>query len=346
LCPGIKTGDKVAIELDGDLTVNSIIPPEPGFWCWWGIYDIDGGEHRMTFKDENNGASGSAGNLIRTPGAPEDTDVGPDFIMSTGEDWTAIGYTDPDVGLGFTGGWRILCKNSANTNGLSTVGGPGIPARFDLTHSPLFLYHFDRNLNDSSGNGFTLSGAVTYNQIAPNLFAAGGSVDATRAFDASLAITGDLTIQVLGKFYATPSNMRFVSFTAAGETLATNTLYQCGFNNSTTLRWLHERGVTGIDEEALITNSPQAIPDQREFFHLCFVRASGVITAYVNGTQWGSPSAALTAPDGGTSCSFVVPFSSGTFNLIGLKGITFGLSAAQVKAEYNRTMGVAFGTLA
>lgn len=349
-CPGIKIGDKVALELTGNLTINSIIPPASDFWCHFGIYDIDGGSWRLTFKDENNGAAGSAGNKFRTPGAPLSSDIGPDFVMSSGEDWTSIGHTRADVGLGFTGGWRILCRNSSFTNGLSTVGGTGIPARFDLTHSPLFLYHFDRNLDDSSGNGFhlsTLTGTLAYFQAAPNLWAITGNTTATvgrPSFDAALAVTGDITIQVLVKVYNTPSNMIFCGFFGSGETSPTNIQYLCGFLNGATLRWFQESG-GGTDHEALISNSPQVLPEQRIFMHAAFVRSGGVVTTYLNGTQWGAPSGALTTPDGGGSAVFQSLLTT-SYGMIGLKGTNSALSAAQIKAEYNRTMGVAFGELA
>lgn len=349
-CPGIKSGDKVALELTGNLTVNSILLPEPGCWLFFGIRDIDGGEWKLTIKD--NGGGGAA-NQFRTPGAPESTDVGPDFIMSSGEDWTIIGYTDDDVGLGIVGGWRIMCRNSASNNGLSTVGGPGVPARFDTTHSPLFLYHGAGDVNDYSGNGFHLTaGTNLFVQILPNVkgLYSQATANAPRraAFDAALAVTGDITIQAIVELYASPASGSFVvSFTTSGETLATNTLYQFGWNGSGQLRWVQEFGVTGTDQEFLSTGAIEDLPALRKIYHMAAVRAGNVITFYLNGLPFGSSSAALTAAAGGTSCVLnICGGSAQGFATLGVKGIASALSASQVKAEYNRTMGVAFGLLA
>lgn len=349
-CPGIKTGDKVAIHLTGNLVVNSILLPETGCWLFFGIRDIAGGEWTLTIKDYGGGDSASQ---FRTPGAPEDTDVGPDFIMSSGEDWVIIGHTDTDVSLGFDGGWRIMARNSAGNNGLSTVGGPGVPARFDTTHSPLVLYHGAGDVLDYSGNGFNLSaGTNTFTQVLPNVKGLYSQTTANAprrgAFDASLAITGDITIQAMVELYASPPLGSFVvSFTASGETLATNTLYQFGWNGSTQLRWLHESGAGATDQQFLSTGAIEELPELRKIYYIAAVRASDAITFYLNGLPFGSSSGTLTTASGGTSCVLNI-CGGGTalsFATLGVKVVGSALNAAQIKAEYNRTMGVAFGLL-
>lgn len=343
-CPGIKSGDKVAIELTGDLTINTILIPYVGFWCWWGIRDLTGGEWRMTFKD-SSGATG-----FRTPGAPESTDVGPDFIMSSGEDWTAIGATDPDAGLGFLGGWRILCRNSNTANnGLSTVGGPGIPARFAVTANTVALYHFDQTLNDSSGNGLTINtGTPNYISLYPNVNGLQGAAALSRAaFDAALAITGDITLQCIIRLFTSPNttNTTIASFTAAGETLATNTLWLFALVDSGRCRWLSESGA-GVDAEYFTASNPTfQRPPLRDPFHFAVTRVSNVVQFYLNGVAFGSPSGVLVAPAGGTSSTLIVNSGGGDWSCMGLRIENIGKTAAQIKADYNATMGVAYGNL-
>lgn len=346
-CPGIKTGDKVAITLTGDLTVNNIIPPEDEFWCWWGIRDIDGGEWRMTFKDNVIGSSG--GLPFRTPGASESSDAGPDFVMSSGEDWTAIGHTLPPPLEEGTGGWRILCKNSANTNGLSTIGGPGIPARFDLTHSPLALYHFAGDTDDYSGNGHHLTvGTPRYLPLFPNVIGLESINEVSRpSSDESLRITGDITIQAMVRLFTSPgtTNTTLVSFYTSGNEQVNNVQYQLGWSDSGRLRWRQEFGASGTPAEHLTTASPSLnLPPLRDIYYIAATRIGQVVQFYINGLPFGSASSALTAPDGGTSAVLRVGVG-GSWACMGLKISDGGLSDAQIKAEYNRTMGVAFGTL-
>lgn len=337
-CPGIKTGDKVAITLSGDVTVNSIIPPATGFWCWWGIREMSGGTNwRMTFKDQGSGT-----NPFRTPN-PNASDVGPDFVMSSQEDWTAIGRTE---GTGIDA-WRILCKNSANTNGLSTVGGPGIPAPFDNTDSPICVYNFGvPDGTDSSGNGFTLTSAsAEFIESVPQRYALNSGSLARGAFDASLAITGDITIEVIGRYISGGSALTIISYTSSGETSATNTLWLLGITSARKLRWLHEHntGVTATDAEYIFSGNIN-VPTHT-LVKLDAVRASGVITFYMNGKALSPSSGTLITAVGGTSSVLTIAPGVG-FDLMQARVTASAKSAATLKAEYNKTMGVAFGTLA
>jgi hypothetical protein len=338
-CPGIKTGDKVAIELTGNLIVRTIQIPEPGFWCFWGIRDIDGGEWTMTFEDDPSSPLG-----FRTPGAPESTDVGPDFVMSSGEDWTIIGVTDADAGHipSIAGGWRIFCRNSNFIPSQLSVGGGGIPAPFDNTDSPLAVYNFGvPDGADSSGNGWTLTpSSADFTETLPQTFALRAGEMVRSAFDAGLAVTGDITIEVIGRYISGGTAISPVQFSTAGETLATNTLYLLGLTSNRKLRWFSERGA-GLDDELL--SSGPSVPTN-SIVKIDGTRGSNIAKLYMNG-KLQATSGTLNTPTGGTS-SFLRIISAGDFEVLRVRITAAEKSAAQIKAAYNATMGVAYGFLA
>lgn len=227
-----------------------------------------------------------------------------------------------------------------------------IPTKFDTTHSPVALYHFDNDSLDYSGNGFDLSsGTSTYVRLEPSgsrMALANGASPARPSTDATLSITGDVTLQVIVKMVAFPAttNTAFISFTASGESLATNTLYQLGFNGSNQLRWLHEFGAGATDQQFLSTGTTEDPPGLFRYTYYAAVRSSNVVTFYLDGLPYGSSSGTLTAASGGTSAVLTInPALGSTFFCLGAKVVNSALSAANIKAEYNRTMGAAFGTI-
>lgn len=335
-CPGIKAGDIVAIVLTGNLTINSIIPPTAGFWCWWGIRDLSGGNFTMTFTD--NGA-GDPDHNFRTPGSAFGDASPPNFVMGSEEDWTAIGYTQVSLG------WRILCKNSAGANvaTLASLGGPGYPAPFDNTHSPLAVYNFQvPDGTDSSGNGFNAaSGTFWFVETLPQRYALGGTLSRASS-DASLRVSGDITVQVIGRYTSAGVAVNPIAFTTAGESDATNTQWLFGITSLHKLRWLQETSAGATDLEFISSNIGVGVGS---VVKLDAVRASGVVTFYVNGKAVSPSSSALTAPTGGTTAILSMVCGTG-FEMIGAKIVGSALSAAELKAEYNRTMGVGFGSLA
>lgn len=212
--------------------------------------------------------------------------------------------------------------------------------RFDLTHSPLALYHFDRSLEDASGNGFDLSGSATYREVAPQDFELAPGSDVSRSVrDTALALTGDITVEVIGRMYATPSSHAFASFTASGESLATNTLWQFGPQSLTTFRWLQEFGAAGTDAAFVSSGATEALPAPGALFHAAAVRSGNMVTFYINGRPFGVTSAALTAAAGGTSAVLRVMLGATSFGLQGFKIVGTALTAAEVAAEYSRTVG-------
>lgn len=212
--------------------------------------------------------------------------------------------------------------------------------RFDLTHTPLALYHFDRTLDDASGNGFDLTGVATFREVTPQEFElAPGSDPARPVRDTALALTGDITVQVIGRMYATPSAHAFASFTASGESLATNTLWQFGPQTAAAFRWLQEYNTSGTDAAFISTGTNEALPATGVPFHAAAVRQGNVVTFYLNGRQYGTASAALTAAAGGTTSLLRVMLGATSFGLQGLKIVGSALTPAQIVDEYTRTIG-------
>jgi hypothetical protein len=225
-------------------------------------------------------------------------------------------------------------------------------ARHDLTHSPVGLWQFDGNLTDSSGNGNNLSaisGTPRYAELFPGL--RGLSCDTVfrvgiSSAPAVLRITGDVTLEML----IVPdksTGIGCVAFvTGNGETLATNTLWSLALLNTSNavngLRYAAESGA-GVDAIYSINHGP--LPGTLN--HLAMARASDVITFYLNGKQLGASSGTLTTAAGGTSTGFFVGADAAganamRFSVSSLKVVSSALNAAQVLAEYNRTLGAFF----
>jgi hypothetical protein len=216
--------------------------------------------------------------------------------------------------------------------------------RFDLTHTPLALYDFTtRSLEDYSGNGLDLSGSSSFQETEPNLFCLAPGSDVSRGgHDPALALTGDVTVQALGRMYGTPSTHIFASFTASGETLATNTLWQFGPQTASSFRWLHEYGAGGTDATVLSSGAAEALPAAGSLFHAAAVRSGGVVRFYLNRRPFGVASAATVSAAGGTSAVLRVMFGATSFGLLGLKIVGSALTASEVAAEYDRTLGAEY----
>lgn len=98
----LNPGDTIALVLQADLIVHSIVPPSSGFWCRIGIRDLSGGDFTVTFVDRLNGSGGTTANKFRTPRTlAGDTNVN-DFVLRSEESWTTIGYTGTSLN------WRIF----------------------------------------------------------------------------------------------------------------------------------------------------------------------------------------------------------------------------------------------
>ena len=103
----------------------------------------------------------------------------------------------------------------------------------DLTYAPVALWQFNGDLTDSSGNGLTLSveaGTLWYADLARGVKGIyfDGSTRLTRGvWDSVLAISGDLTIEMIVRFQSlSASDSYLASFGASGETFGVNALYE------------------------------------------------------------------------------------------------------------------------
>lgn len=94
--------------------------------------------------------------------------------------------------------------------------------RFALAASTLALFDFStRSLEDFSGRNIDLSGTAVWREVAPQVFELAPGSDVSRPVrDAELALTGEMTVEVTGRFYSAQTQQAFASFTASGDTLA------------------------------------------------------------------------------------------------------------------------------
>lgn len=216
-----------------------------------------------------------------------------------------------------------------------------------LEFSPVGLWQFNGNMNDSSGNGFTLaveSGSIHYGQLLPGI--RGALLVSARlfyvTFTSTLAITGDMTVECLINLPSYLISLRdLVSHENAGETSADNSLYGIDMVSGTGNVGFFSENNSGVDQYYALTERPPLNP-----FHFAATRISNVIQFYLNGKAWGAPSSTLTAPTGGSSGRFRVGLSAsfGPEGVIAsLKVIASGLTPTQVASEYNRTLGGLYG---
>lgn len=233
---------------------------------------------------------------------------------------------------------------------------------FDTTHSPLFLYNCNNTLADQSGNGFNLTSLLpeAYAPVYPGkigFFQAGGGTAVRNTPTPALSIQGDLTLQIILQLDDNVSSATtpLFTYTSSGETEANNVQYQFNLNTMSgtslprRLSFLSESGA-GVDATFTSTGT-SSIGLIHNLMYLACRRQNGVITFFYQGEQFGASSGVLTTPTGGSS-NFFYLFSNVTVgsNVPGIvfsaKGIAGALSNADIRAEYNRTMGPAFGRIA
>lgn len=349
-CPGIKPGDIVAIQTIDDLTIHSIIPPSGfggGFRCTLCFRNQSGGNWLVTVLD---GASPdldpgvTPGTTFRTPGAQFNEGIGPDYQVQSEEDAFEIAFRE----TGLT--WFIIAGTAAQRGAAGSGTYTPIP-KFDNTHSPVARYDFEDNLLDSSGNGFDLTGAShVFREVFPGLIALAGGSASRAANDALLTILGDVTVQAIVSF--APSSaagdvMKFANDAGADGTIANNTLYRLIIDQTGTngMSAFHENAGGANVQFSSTGVANRGLPRNEVPFYVAMVRQSNVYTFYLNGLPYGTASGTLGAPTGGTAAFLVVRSDAASPDVAALKIIDSALSAAQIKAEYNRTRGVAFGPL-
>jgi hypothetical protein len=225
------------------------------------------------------------------------------------------------------------------------------PGKLGLEHSPAGLWNFEGNLNDSSGNGFYLSGTPLGYSIQANDFQYGvifgGSEFSRPSRDAALAITGAITIEIVGIFMPPEYGVLefFCSMGDSSETEASNTPFYWYFESSLQMTFLWEYGA---GQNASVTSDLDVIPVGIPCFIAC-TRSSGnpaTVNLYVNGRSVGSG----TGPAGTGSTANTIRFRVGASNAGGddiyygtimssFKIIPYELSQEQIVSEYNKTLG-------
>ena len=226
---------------------------------------------------------------------------------------------------------------------VGSVGGATTQLH-DLTHSPVALYQFEGDLTDSSGNGYDLtleSGSELYGSVAglPCFYFDNASSVFRTAYDAALAITGAITVEMIVSLTPGTAGV-LIDFSASGETEATNILYNLSVDTSNTLSTLWESG-GGTNRQGSNVYVPSGV------FHLAWTRDSaGTLSKiYINGAKVLEETLAGAA-SGGTSAQLRIG-DSATGNPLGgylasLKIVGSELSASEVLAEYERTLAPMF----
>jgi hypothetical protein len=221
----------------------------------------------------------------------------------------------------------------------------GVVNLHDLTYSPLALWQLDWSLADSSGNGYTLTQNSQGWGHMPNGVKAGFFRDSTyfsHAYNAALAITGEITVEVIAFLVDNPTNdLNICSFGVTGESLASNVLWSLGVDGTKgALRYFAEYGSAGTN---IVFDSGNYSVPASQVVHLAMTRSSSqIINLYINGYCVGT-SSALHAPEGGTSD--MLKIGDGTTStergtmVASVKVIAAELSAAQIKGEAFRCLG-------
>lgn len=225
--------------------------------------------------------------------------------------------------------------------------GFAYPRQHDNTHSPVGLWQLNGDLTDESGNALTLtncSGTDRYITIGGGIKGYhfdGASAVCRASTDAVLRILGDMTIEMLCRINKLDAADYLISHNEIGELEADNTLYGINFPSSI-------GGLSYIAEKNAGTNIVHTIDDALDLgvlYHIAMVRDSNQITFYIDGEQAGATSVGLDAPTGGTEGQLALGATNqGSDNrisatLASVKIIGSALTAAQVRAEYQRTLG-------
>ena len=130
---------------------------------------------------------------------------------------------------------------------VADTGGATIEniGKLGLEYNPVGLWLFENNLNDSSGNGFNLTGTVFgYSDFGVIL---NGTELTYSSVPNALQIAGALTIEIIGTVVIAAGSA-LISMSGTGESLATNCLYQWGWGATGTnsIFWEYGSGATNV----------------------------------------------------------------------------------------------------
>jgi hypothetical protein len=235
------------------------------------------------------------------------------------------------------------------TGGGGGGGGGGPAQHLSTNYNPLALYKLDEDLSDSSASGFndlTVTGNEYYADVGLGLrgFYFDGNTTLTLASGGSaLRLTGDMTLEcILSIGLSDVGGQLLIYYGATGETEDTNLVYQLS-----TLTTTNELDYFGeYDAGVNFRYSPGICINPRETVLLGMVRSSNNVTFYINGVQAGAPSTGLPAPSGGTSGTFKIGYPNIDRGVMcSVKVVGSALSASDMKAEYNNSLGPVLGLI-
>lgn len=230
----------------------------------------------------------------------------------------------------------------------------------DSTFSPVLLCQFNESLSDSSGNNLDLSidaGSVEYVDLYEIKALRFNSLRLTHVADPLLAIADDMTIEMIVTLNEQPDLYPalgpFINYSGGIDDGAPsaiyNYLYYFNIYDGLQALWYQEYGVNF----ASTVSSAGSVVEVGELFHFAATRVSNVVTLYVNGVAVASNS--VVQATGGSAAQLYVGGTGGLGGSIerfvsdctiaSLKIVASGLSADDIKSEYNRTVGPRLGLL-
>jgi hypothetical protein len=237
---------------------------------------------------------------------------------------------------------------------LMVAGGAQPPQLHDLLHSPVGLWQFDGDLTDSSGNGFDLSlaaGTLRYGPgIRPDLQSlfCDGSTRVSRVTEATLRITGDVTVALL----AHPNEgiggagETFVTLQKVGEDPEQNVLFNLEMLAGNLFHSFFEKGVSFPVPNTLLTPAPPFSLQPMRWHHLVYTRGSAN-KLYHDGRVIFDDAGANGNPVNGVESFINIgddPGGSGGFvgHICSVKVVASELTAQEVLAEARRTLSLGF----
>lgn len=283
------------------------------------------------------------------------------IFCEIGGSYTVVAKPDDEsVTLVNLGGTNAVAGTVIPERSLMSPGGatPSLGASpivlHDATYSPVALWQLNGVFTDTSGSGITLTfdTVKAWTEIWPGLegwdMIGGARLDSVAPSPAALALTGDMTFSAFVKI---PDRSRLggsalclVAYEANTGAASGNALWHIGMNNNQ-LRFLSQHGSQVLDQYLV---ADRLVPEG--LLLLDVTRTAGVPQFYVNGLPFGAAGSALTTPTGGSSSTLTFgglsSSTSGSPLQAGLASVAIygtALSAAQIKAKYNRCFGPVFG---
>jgi len=270
---------------------------------------------------------------------------------------------DPPVSPAGTA--RVYFNTTASEWRISISGGPYVPiggssatiSPFPLTNSPAALWDFSsETLLDTSGNGNTLAaelGTARFGQFVPGvtgLWLDGSTVvSSVDPAPASLVIEGDVTVLMMFRFEAKlAASVTLVALGDSGVNQAYSTSVGTGV---LTWSWNHQNG-GGVNNNVDLTPGVRRFPIAPDLVWLGLVRdaTAKTVASYVAGREFAAPIGYANNPDTTAAGRFRLG-SSVTTSLLrvpstvfySVKVVPIAYSLAQIQAEWNATMGPAYG---